>query len=196
MAESSIGRSNPLVRSTLALERAGTATDRHPQRREQQDRRSKEKDAPRRRRIHDLLFEEIDQIDALDPHQRERVKRNIRNHFADAQPATPPHYGQPRPAAEDRGDEAAEDEDAERAAHDLLHDPDTLVSADHEPFVQVAAPVHPHLPPSEAEENARLARQLRDCLAHHTERARKIAVYLHLLLALHGGARPRFVVDV
>ncbi|WP_029007440.1 hypothetical protein [Azospirillum halopraeferens] len=195
MADSSIGRSEPLIRSAVAVERAGTATDRHPQRREQQERRSKEKDAPRRRRIHDLLFEEIDQIDALEPGQRERIKRNIRTHFAGAQPATPVNYGQPPPSGEPAGD-AGTAAEPEHPAGGPPADADTPVAADHEPFVRVAAPVHPHLPPDEAAENARLARQLRDCLALHTERARKIAVYLHLLLALHHTARPRFVVDV
>ncbi|MGQ9367647.1 hypothetical protein [Azospirillum sp. A39] len=215
MADSSIGRSDPLIRSTTMLERAGTATDRQPQRRERQDRRDKEKDGTRRRRIHDLLFEEIDQIDALEPRQRERVKRNIRSHFASAAPATPPRYGQaPAHAAdadagwphappageplEDPGDGTGgdHDPDPEGDADRLLRDIEAPLSVDEEQFLQVAAPLHPHLPPADAEENARLARQLRDCLAQQTERARKIAVYLHLLLALHGATRPRFVLDV
>lgn len=45
------------------------------------------------------------------------------------------------------------------------------------------APDHPSLSEAERTENARLAQALHQCLALHTDNARKISVYLHALLA-------------
>ena len=46
------------------------------------------------------------------------------------------------------------------------------------------------------EARANWAEQLRDCLSRNTDRTRKVAVYLHLLLTLEGAFRPHMVVDV
>lgn len=50
-------------------------------------------------------------------------------------------------------------------------------------LVAQLAPDHPSLDETERAENARLAQALRQCLALHTDNARKISVYLHALLA-------------
>ena len=43
--------------------------------------------------------------------------------------------------------------------------------------------------------SAILAKQLRDCLGRHTLTARRVAVYLHLLLTLNGALRPHTIID-
>lgn len=191
MAEGPIGRSDLYVRPTNAVERSGAATDRRP-RREQQDqkeasdRRRKEPPNPRRRRVYEMLFDEIDQIDSLSERQRTRVKENIRSHVAAAPPPDEPPPAEAPPP----------DHDEEHAAEQLLADPQAPVSVDHDHIVHVAAPAHPHLTLTEAEENRLLAEQLRVCLAQHTERARKLAVYLHMLLRMSGTLRPTMMLDV
>jgi len=183
MADGFIGRSEPLIRSTAAVERMGNATDRQSRRQQhQQERRDREEPNPKRRRIYDLLFDEIDQIGALDSGQKSRIKQNIRTQLATRAP--PPSAG-PQP-----------EHDEERIAASLLDDPAATVSVDHDHIVHMAAPTHPHLPPQEVAENAILAMQLRDCLARHSTAARRVAVYLHLLLTLDGALRPHMVVDV
>ncbi|WP_448192042.1 hypothetical protein [Azospirillum sp. sgz301742] len=189
MAEGSIGPSDLTVRPAKQVERSGSATDRRP-RREQQDqkeasdRRRKEPPNPRRRRVYEMLFDEVDQIDSLSVRQRTRVKENLRNHIAAAPPPPPPAETPPP------------EHDEENAAEQLLSDPQTAVSVDPDHIVHAAAPAHPHLTLTEAEENRILAEQLRVCLAQHTERARKLAVYLHMLLRMSGTVRPTMVLDV
>lgn len=182
MADGSISRSEPLIRSTSAVERMGNATDRHQRRQPQQERRDREEPNPKRRRIYDLLFDEIDQIDALDGGQKARIKQNIRTQLTTRAP--PPSAAAP-PV-----------QDEERIASALLDDPAATVPVDHDHIVHMAAPTHAHLPPQEVAENAILAMQLRDCLARHSTTARRVAVYLHLLLTLDGALRPHMVVDV
>ncbi|HYH39147.1 MAG TPA: hypothetical protein VD860_13055 [Azospirillum sp.] len=203
MGDGSVGSSNRFVRPTGVVERAESVTDRRPRREQQRqqqqeasDRRRKEPPNPRRRRVYDLLFEEVDQLDNLSEQQRARVKENIRNHVVGAAPSVEPPAAPP-PASEELpppGPDAAHDET--HAAEQLLSDPQAEVPVDHDRIVDVAAPVHPHLPLTEAEENRILAEQLRICLAQHTERARKLAVYLHVLLSLHHGGRPTLVLDI
>ncbi|WP_448203151.1 hypothetical protein [Azospirillum sp. sgz302134] len=182
MTDGSIGRSEPLIRSPVAVERTGSATDRQKRRPAQQDRRDHEEPNRKRRRVYDLLFDEIDEIDTLEPQQRARIKQNLRAHLATRAP--PPHAPSPPP-----------DHDEEGIAAALLDDPATTVPLDHDHIVHMAAPTHPHQPPQDAAENAALARQLRLCLDLHTEAARRVAVYLHLLLTLDGALRPHTVVD-
>ncbi|HYH23325.1 MAG TPA: hypothetical protein VD995_32320 [Azospirillum sp.] len=197
MADAQIGRPDYPIRPTGVVERTGSATDRQ-QRRQQQhrepERRDQEPPNPKRRRIYDMLFEEIDQIDALDERQRTRIKDNIRSHLTGAPRHDAPHgrrpyatgYAQPPPAQPE----------PPPPAEPIVATPDAVEPIDPDHLVEVAAPVHPHLPPEEAQENARLARQLRECLALHTERARKVAVYLQLLLRLDQSLRPHLVVDI
>ncbi|MBP2313966.1 hypothetical protein [Azospirillum soli] len=182
MTDGLIGRSEPLIRSPSAVERMGSATDRQQRRQPQQERRSQEEPNKKRRRIYDLLFDEIDQIDTLDGGQKARIKQNIR---AQLSSRAPPSAAGPPPV-----------QDEARVAAALLDESATPDPADHDRIVHMAAPTHPHLPPQEVAENAILAMQLRNCLAHRTTTARRVAVYLHLLLTLDGALRPHMVVDV
>lgn len=196
MGEGSVGSSNRVVRPTSVVERSGSVTD-HPPRREQQhqkeasDRRRKEPPNPRRRRVYDLLFEEIDRIDTLSEEQRSRVKENIRSHVVASPSVEPPAV--PPPAVEEP---PPPDHDEHAVAEQLLADPHADLPVDHDRIVDVAAPVHPHLTMTEAEENRILAEQLRLCLTQHTARARKLSVYLHVLLSMRGSVGPTLVLDI
>lgn len=195
MADAQIGRPDFPLRPTGVVERTGSATDRQPRRQQQHqhrepDRRDPQPPNPKRRRIYDMLFEEIDQIDALDEGQRARIKDNIRSHLT----ATPRHETPHSRRAYATG--YAQTPPEPPPAEPIVADPNAVEPVDPDQIVKVAAPVHPHLPPDEAQENARLAHQLRECLALHTERARKVAVYLQLLLRLDHSLRPHLVVDI
>ncbi|PGH54037.1 hypothetical protein CRT60_29870 [Azospirillum palustre] len=174
------------VRTTAGVERTGSATDRNHRRnprREQQDREQERRDQsppnPQRRRLYDLLFDEVDQFDGLDDRQRNRLKDSLRSHLSRRAPippaATPsvPH-------------------DEEALAEALLKDPSAPIPVDPEHIVQAVTAAAPE----QDAETARMAEQLRDCLSRNTDRARKVAVYLHLLLTLEGAFRPHMVVDV
>ncbi|WP_376958937.1 hypothetical protein ABNQ39_03400 [Azospirillum sp. A26] len=174
------------VRTTAGVERAGSATDRNRRRnprREQQEREQERRDQsppnPQRRRLYDLLFDEVDQFDGLDDRQRDRLKDSLRSHLSRRRPAPPtaapsvPH-------------------DEEALAEALLKDPAAPIPVDPEHIVQAVTAAAPE----QDAETARMAEQLRDCLSRNTDRARKVAVYLHLLLTLEGAFRPHMVVDV
>ncbi|GLR78007.1 hypothetical protein HUE56_16160 [Azospirillum oryzae] len=174
------------VRTTTGVERSGSATDRNSRRNSRQERHHREQERrdhnppnPQRRRLYDLLFDEVDQFDGLDERQRTRLKENLRSHLSSRAPPPP---AAPSPVHHD--------EDA--LAEALLKDPAAPLPVDPEHIVQAAITAAPELDP----EAARLAEQLRDCLARNTDRARKVAVYLHLLLTLEGAFRPHMVVDV
>ena len=202
MGDGSIGRSDRLIRPARAVDRSGSATERQPRRepqdqKEAYDRRRKEPPNPRRRRVYELLFDEVDRIDNLTEGQRARIKDNIRSHVAAAPPAGPlPAQSSPAAPLPAQPEPHAGQDEAHADAEQLLADAQAEVPVDHDHIVRVAAPVHPHLPLSEAEENRLLAEQLRVCLAQHTERARKLAVYLHVLLRLHDPMRPTLVLDI
>ncbi|QCO14102.1 hypothetical protein D3869_02000 [Azospirillum brasilense] len=197
MTDGSIGRPEPLVRSAGVVERTGGATDRRKRRqnrqdlqqqeREQQERRDQDEANHKRRRLYDLLFDEIDELDTLNAGQRARIKQNLRAQLANRRP--PPHLApnlaQPPPA----------DEDIERIAAALLEKAVAAHSVDHDHIVAMAAPTHPALPPGQTAENVALANQLRDCLEQRTTTSRRVAVYLRLLLTLEGAFRPHLVVD-
>lgn len=221
MTDSFIGRSERLVRPTLGVDRAGSATD-HPHRDRRHDREHPAHDHPERRdskppnplrrRLYDLLFDEIDDIDTLSAGQKTRIKDNLRANLTTAAQAQaqahqivphPPHPAAPRPrlarhplpGAAPPVTPPASDEDDESLAQALLADP--ALEVDHAGIVGLAVAGGPHLTPDEVLENARLTHQMHDCLALHTERARKVAVYLHLLLGIHPDPRPHvMVVDV
>lgn len=216
MGDGSVGTPNRIVRPTSAVERAESVTDRRPRREQQQqqqdaERRRKEPPNPRRRRVYDLLFEEVDHLDSLTEQQRARVKENIRNHvidaptpLVDAAPLSPPTAAATSAvtattvaAAGNAADAAPPEPDETQVAERLLADPQAEVPVDHDRLVDVAAPVHPHQALSEAEENRILAEQLRLCLSQHSARARKLTVYLHVLLSMNQTVRrPTLMLDI
>lgn len=179
------------------VERTGSATDRKQRRqnrqdlqqqeREQQERRDQDEANHKRRRLYDLLFDEIDELDTLNAGQRARIKQNLRAQLANRRP--PPHLApnlaQPPPA----------DQDIERIAAALLEKAVAARSVDHDHIVDIAAPTNPTLPPGQTAENVALANQLRECLEQRTTTSRRVAVYLRLLLTLEGAFRPHLVVD-
>lgn len=174
------------VRTTAGVERSGSATDRNHRRNARQERHDREQERrdqnppnPQRRRLYDLLFDEVDQFDGLDERQRTRLKDNLRSHLSRRAPPPPPG---PSPVHHDE----------EALAEALLKDPAAPIPVDPEHIVEAVTAAAPELDV----ETARLAEQLRDCLARNTDRARKVAVYLHLLLTLEGAFRPHMVVDV
>ncbi|MFP5513048.1 MAG: hypothetical protein ACLGJC_08205 [Alphaproteobacteria bacterium] len=174
------------VRTTAGVQRSGSATDRNSRRnprQEQHDREQERRDHnppnPQRRRLYDLLFEEVDQFDGLDERQRARLKENLRGHLSQRAPAptgAPPQVHH----------------DEEAIAEALLKDPAAPLPVEPEHIVQAATAAAS----DQDAETARMAEQLRDCLARNSDRARKVAVYLHLLLTLEGAFRPHMVVDV
>lgn len=184
MASGGFGQSEFSVHPTTGVEHPGSATDRHHQRNPRQERRERNPLPPQRRRIYDLLFDEIDRFDSLDDRQRARLKANLRDHLTIH---APPLSGPPPP-----------DQDEEALAATMLNDPASQVPVDHDRIVQAATSPSgpaPGITPEDAT-TAALAQQLRDCLARHTDRARKIAVYLHLLLTVDGALRPHIILDV
>ncbi|CAO3421473.1 hypothetical protein [Azospirillum endophyticum] len=178
------------VRTTAGIERAGSATDRKQKRNPRQEQREREQERrdqtspnPQRRRLYDLLFDEVDQLDGIDERQRTRLKDNLRSHLSRSTPTS---------AAAPTAAPLAVPHDEEALAEALLKDPTAPLPVDPEHIIQAATAATPEQDP----ETARLAEQLRDCLARNTDRARKVAVYLHLLLTLEGAFRPHMVVDV
>lgn len=160
------------IRSAGAVERTGSATDRQAQGNPRRERRDRNPPNPQRRRLYDLLFEEVERFDALDERQRARLKANLRDHLAKRPATVPPVVETPPDAV-----------------------PADAPAIDTERIVEAALGSGPVTPEEDAE-NALLARQLRDCLERHTDEARKVAVYLHLLLEVDGAQRPHTVVDV
>lgn len=200
MGEGTIGRSGPLLRAPGAVERSGGATDReqrqprHPPRHgkdepKPQDRRSADANNRRRRRLLDLLFDEIDHIPDLDVRQKERLRRNLRSRVGQHDavlPRPPPQTATPPPPI---ATPPADEPEHRPSDHpEVPVDPDRIATE--------VTTVDEDLPAEEMEENAVLAAQLRDCLTRRTETARKIAIYLHLLLSVDGALRPHVVIEV
>jgi hypothetical protein len=186
MTEQLIGSRATGLRSAGAVQRTGTATDRRPRRQDAEDKRKEADGAKKRRRLYDLLFEEIDQVPELEAHQRERLKRNIRAHMAlRARDQTPlPTVMRDGPQEEKLQEE--------KQATPQKHEPEP----EHETLINIAAPVSPDLPPEEIDQNTRLAAQLRDCLTRNTEAARKVAIYLKILLTIDHALDPHVVIDI
>lgn len=183
-----LGRSEFTVRTAGAVERTGSPTEQRKQRNPRQERRDRHPPNPKRRHIYDLLFDEIDRIDSLDDRLRERLKTNLRNQLTNRAVAARTEARTQRPAAPVP--------DGEALAEKLLREPDPI-PLDHDDIVQLAAPTaQAKVPVHEALENAILAAQLRDCLSRNTETARRVAVYLHLLLSIDGMLRPHTIVEV
>ncbi|MCG5239770.1 hypothetical protein ACIU1J_06010 [Azospirillum doebereinerae] len=181
MSGSGFGSSEFTIRSTGAIERTGSATERHRQGNPRQERRDRNPPNPQRRRIYDLLFDEVDRFDDLDERQREKLKANLRDHLTARVPLSPSAL----PSEPDEGSLPGR----------LLDDSFASVPVDADHIVAAAAGSGPVTPEEEAD-NALLASQLRDCLDRHTDRARKVAVYLHLLLSIDGAERPHTIMDV
>lgn len=183
MTEQLIGSRPTGLRSTVAVQRTGTATDRRPRRQDAEDKRKEGEASKKRRRLYDLLFEEIDQVPELEAHQRERLKRNIRAHMA-----LRTRDQTPLPVVVQ--DEPQEKETRPTQKHEPESEPE------HETLINIAAPTHPDLPPEEIDQNIRLAEQLRFCLARNTEAARKVAIYLKILLTIDHALDPHVVIDI
>ncbi|CAO3421987.1 hypothetical protein [Azospirillum doebereinerae] len=181
MSGSGFGSSEFSIRSAGAIAPTGSATERHRQGNPRQERRDRNPPNPQRRRLYDLLYDEVDRFDGLDERQRTKLKANLRDHLT-ARAALPSSALPSEP-------------DAEAIVGRLLGDPSAGVPVDADHIVAAAAGSGPVTPEEEAE-NALLASQLRDCLDQHTERARKVAVYLHLLMSIDGTDQPHTVVDV
>ncbi|PWC37614.1 hypothetical protein [Azospirillum sp. TSO35-2] len=188
MSGSGIGSPEFTVRTATGVERTGSATDRRQRRNprqelhdRQQERREQNPPNPQRRRLYDLLFDEVDQFDGLNDRQRDRLKANLRDHLT---ARAPPPAATPPP-----------EHDEEALAAAVLNDPAAAVPVDPEHIVRAATGAGESQSAEDAE-TARLAQQLRDCLARNSDRARKVAVYLHLLLTLEGAFRPHMIVDV
>jgi len=182
MSGNGFGSSEFSIRSTGPIAPTGSATERHRQGNPRQERRDRNPPNPQRRRLYDLLYDEVDRFDGLDERQRTKLKANLRDHLT-ARANLPPSSAPPS------------EPDAEDLASRLLGDPSTGVPVDADHIVAAATSSGPVTPEEEAE-NALLASQLRDCLDQHTERARKVAVYLHLLMSIDGAEQPHTVVDV
>lgn len=201
MTEQRIDSRPPTVRPAGAVQRAGTATDRRPRRQEAEDRRNGGDGARKRRHLYDLLFDEIDQVPELEATQRERLKRNIRAHLALRARDQTPLPTIPRPPPDDAAP-AVEDEGGHHPADARAappHEGGVALEAeedDHDHLIGVAAPQSPELPPEELAQNAILARQLRECLGRNSEAARKVAIYLKLLLSIDGALSPHVVIDI
>lgn len=202
MTEQRIDSRPPTVRPAGAVQRAGTATDRRPRRQEAEDRRKGGDSGRKRRHLYDLLFDEIDQVPELEATQRERLKRNIRAHLAlRARDQTPlPTIPRPPPddaasAAEEEGGNHPADADL-HAARQERYAATESAEDDDDHLIGVAAPLSPELPPEELAQNAVLAQQLRECLGRNSEAARKVAIYLKLLLSIDGALSPHVVIDI
>lgn len=199
MSGDTVTRSSLYLHPPGTVGRAGTATDERRQRsqeqeqdrdrpRKQRERRSAHTANIKRRRLFDLLFDEIEDAVGLNPGQRERLKRNLRARIGTG--SLPPLPDTPVPPSAPS---------AEPGSADLADDLETVppeLPADPHHIAGVIAPEHPDLHPDEAAENAIIAAQLRDCLARRSETARKVAAYLHLLFRLRGADRPHFVLDI
>ncbi len=189
-----------MVRAPGVTARTGTATD-DQTRRDPRERRREDDTNKKRRHLFDLLFDEIDQVDGLSDVQRGRIRNNIRARIAakvlDSQIRATQQAAHALEIAAQRAPPHAQhppDPPPDGAAPDAPAEP--LVRADPDQIIAFAAPQDSDQPPDELIENARMAELLRDCLARNTERARKVAIYLHLILALDGALRPHVVVDV
>ena len=194
MTEQRIDSRPPTVRPAGAVQRVGTATDRRSRRQEAEDRRKGGEGGRKRRHLYDLLFDEIDQVPELEASQRERLKRNIRAHLALRARDQTPLPTIPRPPPEK---EAAEEEAPAASISSLLAPLAAEAGEDdHDHLIGVAAPLSPELPPDELAQNAILAQQLRECLGRNSEAARKVAIYLKLLLSIDGALSPHVIIDI
>jgi hypothetical protein len=188
MTEQLIGSRSTGLRGAGAVQRTGTATDRRPRRQDAEDKRKEGEASKKRRRLYDLLFEEIDHVPELEAHQRERLKRNIRAHIAlrarDQTPLPTVVHGKPQ---EEKPQET-------KQSTPQKYEPEQ--EPEHETLINIAAPISPDLSPEEIDQNTQLAAQLRYCLTQNTETARKVAIYLKILLTIDHALDPHVVIDI
>lgn len=193
MDDRSIGRSEPLIRAPGSIDRSGSATDREkrrsaqdhqqPRRDDLKDRRAQDAVNQWRRRLLDLLFVEVEGIANIEPPQKERLKRNLRAHVFGR---GPPDDGR-QPTLEDIQAVLTASENPDDHP-DLSVDPESLAAA--------ALPPESSRTSDDAQDNVALAQQFRRCMEVNTDAARKVALYLHLLLRLRGVFDPHVVVEV
>ncbi len=150
--------------------------------RDQPQQRSNQERNRRRRQLFDILMQEVEAIPELEPKAKERLRVNLRELAREQDRPTPARRPLPpaappvvaAPPAEEHHPEAppAADPHADHVVAALV------------PVFDPSEPVEGEALPLDAEENARVAEQLRRCLSLHTERARKISSYIQALLAL------------
>jgi len=183
-----IGRSEPLISPAGQIDKAGTAPDRRKQRdqprreerrEEHRERRSDDPATKRWRRLLDLLFDEIDKAPGVRDEHRLKLRENLRDHVVARAKAG--HLPEPT-------------EDEIRAVLDASEDPDDHpeLMVDIERVVDAAASGRST---GDAPTDADLAIQFRRCLEVNTSTARKVALYLTLLLRLSGALKPHISVD-
>jgi len=188
VADRDIGRSEPLISPAGRIDKAGTAPDRRKRREqprqderrdEHPERRSDDPATRRWRRLLDLLFDEIDKAPGVQAEHRRALRDNLRDHVVAR-------------ARAERLPEPTEDEI--RAVLDASEDPDDHpeLKVDIERVVEAAAPGRS---PGGAPADAVLAEQFRRCLEVNTSTARKVALYLTLLMRLSGALKPHISVD-
>lgn len=191
MADSPIGRPEPLIAAAVASNRIGPAPERQKRREPEErkngggkkNRQTEEPINARRRRLFDLLFFEIDRVPDIAAGQKARLKENLRAHI---ERRSSEHPGTlPTPEEIDALLDASENPDDHP---NLTVEPEAILKA--------ALPEEPAATKTEADENARLAAQFRACLELDTAVARKVALYLKLLVRLAGLMSPHFTVDV
>ncbi|CAK0751639.1 conserved hypothetical protein [uncultured Gammaproteobacteria bacterium] len=143
------------------------------------DQRSRHHPNPHRRSLYDLLFDEVDEIDGLTEPQKQKIKHNIRGYFsnhqeeAEAGTTVPPSVGLAELL------EVVVPADGSLDPHQVVNM--VLRSQDHA---------------GDHRESELITEQLRLCLSLHTERARKISLYLRALLILDGqDFRPHTIVE-
>jgi len=193
MAERMIGRSEPLITAPGTVNRMGSATDR--QRRRDNDQKSPDRDAQserreedpvgkHRRRLFDMLFYEIDRTPDIGERQKKRLKNNLRAHIT--RQATVNVFAEPPPSVDDI-------QSLLNASTDPEDYPELQV--EEEAIVDAAVPDKADTA-AEVADNLRLAEQFRACLAINTDTARRVALYLKLLVRLSGAMTPHYTVDV
>lgn len=177
-----LARAGSTIPPPGAVERTGSATDRRqrsPSERqtkresdEERERREKNATNRQRRRLFDLLFDEIENLPTLDRPQKERLKHKIRARItASPSAADPVRPVPPRPVGRS-------------------------VEPDHDGIVAAIVPDDPDHSMDQVEENALLAAQLRECLTMRTDAARRVAFYLTVLLGIDGAFVPHVTMDV
>lgn len=109
-----------------------------------------------RHRLLDMVMEEVESLPELSPPQKQRIRHNL-GRFAQNQPDQPPHPLPPPPTTP---------EHAAAVVADLLGEDDSAPSDE-----DGAVAVH-------------LASEMRRLLSLHSDRAMKIASYIHALMAV------------
>lgn len=191
MADRDIGRSEPLIPPAGKIDKAGTAPDRRKRRdqpRHQDERRDEHRErraddpaTKKWRRLFDLLFDEIDRVPGVRDEQRRVLRDNLRAHVVAR-------------AGAERLREPTEEE--VRALLEASDNPDDHLDlrVDLDRVLDAAVPGRDGAAKrSDADDD--LALQFRRCLEVNTSTARKVALYLTLLMRLSDALKPHISVD-